>query len=654
MNAESSQAAMAAENDAVPQPATTVQPHPNQFSLLGQRRFGPFFWSMLLGAFNDNVYKNALAIMVAFQGARLMGLGSDELVNLAGAIFIAPYILLSATSGQLADKYEKSMLIRRIKLLEIGIMLLGAAGFYFHSLPLLFALLFGLGCQATLFGPVKYSIMPQHLSEAELTGGNGLVETGMYVAILTGTLLGGVLIADHQHGTLYVSIATLVCAAAGYLFSRGIPHSPAAAPDLEVNWNLFTETAANWRMIRGQRVLWLAILGNSWFWFYGAIFLAQVPGYTKEILHGEESVTTTLLAVFSVGIGAGSLLCEKLSRGRVEIGLVPFGAFGMTFAALALAAASPAPVADGASIGAHEFLRHWQNWHLMLWLALIGLFGGFFIVPLYAMLQTRSDPAQRARVIAANNIVNAVFIVASALFAIALLKLKLSIPQLFLAVAVLNALVSIYIFRLVPEFLIRFLVWLLLHTVYRVRSRGLEHIPHEGPALLVCNHVSYVDALIIGTETPRLPRFVMDHNIFKIPVLSWIFRTGRAIPIAPSKEDPTMKEKAFDAAAQALREGELVMIFPEGALTRDGEFRPFRGGFLEILKRQPAPVIPMALRGLWGSFFSHVEGGKAMVRPLRRGVLNQIELVVDAAIPPEQVTLEGVQAKVGDLRGEVR
>jgi 1-acyl-sn-glycerol-3-phosphate acyltransferase len=639
--------------DAVSEDVAPTHP-PHQFALLGQRRFAPFFWTMFFGAFNDNVYKNALAIMVAFQGARLLGLGSNDLVNLAGAIFIAPYILLSATSGQLADKYEKSLLIRRIKLLEIGIMLLGAAGFYFHSLPLLFALLFGLGCQATLFGPVKYSIMPQHLTQAELTGGNGLVESGMYVAILTGTLLGGLLIADHAHGPLLVSIATLGCAGAGYWASRRIPHSPAAAPELKVNWNLFTETADNWRMIRGQRTLWLAILGNSWFWFYGAIFLAQVPGYAKDVLHGSESVTTTLLTVFSVGIGIGSLLCEKLSRGRVEIGLVPFGAFGMSAAALALSASVPAPVAAGAVVGAAEFVRHWQNWHLMLQLGLIGLFGGFYIVPLYAMLQTRSAPAQRARVIAANNVVNAIFIVASALFAIVLFKLGLSIPQLFLAMAVLNALVAVYIFSLVPEFLIRFLVWMLLNTFYRVRTRGLHHIPESGPALLVCNHVSYIDALVIGAEAPRLPRFIMDHLIFKVPVLSWVFRAGRAIPIAQSRENPALKETAFDAAAQALREGDLVMIFPEGMLTRDGEFRPFRGGVLEILKRQPVPVVPMALRGLWGSFFSRIEGGAAMVRPFRRGLLNRVELVADAPIPAEQVTLEALQGKVMELRGEHR
>ncbi|MDR3417808.1 MAG: MFS transporter [Nevskia sp.] len=638
------------ETAAAAQPQVAAAPLPHQFALLRQRRFAPFFWAMFLGAFNDNLYKNALAIMVAFQGARLLGLESNDLVNLAGAVFMAPYILLSATSGQLADKYEKSMLIRRIKLLEIGIMALGAAGFYWHSLPLLFAMLFGLGCQATLFGPVKYSIMPQHLSDAELTGGNGLVEAGMYVAILVGTLLGGVLIADRSQGASYVALAALVCAGAGYLSSRAIPHSPAAAPQLRVNWNLFTETAANWRMIRGQRVLWLAILGNSWFWFYGAIFLAQVPGYTRDVLHGSESVTTALLTVFSVGIGTGSLLCEKLSGGRVEIGLVPFGAFGMSLAALTLAADAPAPAAG--VVDAAAFLHQAQNWHVLLHLALIGLFGGFYIVPLYAMLQTRSDPAQRARVIASNNIVNAVFIVASALFAIGMYRLGLSIRQLFVAVALLNVVVAAYIFSLVPEFLIRFLVWVLLHTFYRVRSRGLQHIPAQGPALLVCNHVSYIDALVIGAELPRLPRFVMDHLIFKVPLLSWVFRAGRAIPIAQSREDPTLKEKAFEAAAQALREGDLVMIFPEGTLTKDGEFRPFRAGMLEILRRQPVPVVPMALSGLWGSFFSRVEGGSAMVRPFRRGVLNRVELTVDAPVPPEQVTLEGLQNKVLQLRGD--
>jgi len=627
---------------------------PNQFTLLKQRRFAPFFWTMFLGAFNDNIYKNALVILVAFQGLQLWGLGSTELVNMAGAIFIAPYILLSATAGQLADKFEKSSLIRRIKLLEIALMVIGAAGFYFHNVSLLFLMLFGLGCQSALFGPVKYSFMPQHLSDAELTGGNGLVETGMYVAILGGTLLGGVLMADHANGAMFVALVTLSCAVIGYLCSRSIPDSPADAPQLKINWNVFSETFNNWQMIKGNRPLRLAILGNSWFWFYGAIILAQIPSYTQNILHGNEMVTTVLLAVFSVGIGAGSLLCEKLSRGRVEIGLVPFGAFGLTIFALILVVIEPTTVATGTALTAMQFLQEAQSWKVMITLMFIGMFGGFYIVPLYAMLQSYAEPTQRARVIAANNIVNAIFIVASALFAILLFKLNLSIPQLFLAVAILNAVVAIYIFTLVPQFMMRFVVWLLINTIYKVRTEGLEHIPVNGPALLVCNHVSYVDALIIGSETARPPRFIMDHNIFKNPLLGSFFRTMKAIPIASSKEDPTLKEKAFDAAAQALRDGDLVMIFPEGALTKTGEFNTFRSGMLEILKREPVPVVPMALRGLWGSFFSRVVRGTAMIRPFRRGFYNRIELIVAAPIAPDEVSMEKLQEQILAMRGDFK
>ncbi len=627
---------------------------PNQFSLLKQRRFAPFFWTMFLGAFNDNIYKNALVILVAFQGVQLFGLGSSDLVNLAGAIFIAPYIVLSATAGQIADKYEKSVLIQRIKLLEISLMVLGAAGFYWHSVPLLFAMLFGLGCQAALMGPVKYSFMPQHLNDTELTGGNGLVETGMYVAILSGTLLGGLLMEDHVHGAMLVALGTLACAVMGYLLSRFIPKSPSDDANLKINWNFLTETARNWRMLQDQRTLRLAILGNSWFWFYGAIILAQIPAYTQTVLHGDESVTTLLLAVFSVGIGFGSLLCERLSRGRVEIGLVPFGAFGLTIFALLLVWINAPSVAAGTVLTATQLLHDPQSWKILVTLALIGMFGGFYIVPLYAMLQADAKPSERARVIAANNIMNAIFIVVSAVFAIVLYQLHFSILQLICAVAVLNALVAIYIFTIVPQFLVRFVLWLLINTIYRVRSEGLQHIPETGPALLICNHVSYVDALIIGTEIHRPPRFIMDHLIFKTPVLGGFFRTMKAIPIASVKDDPTMKEKAFDTAAQALRDGELVMIFPEGTLTKTGDFNTFRNGMLEILAREPAPVVPMALRGLWGSFFSRIEGGTAMIRPFRRGFFNRVELVVAAPIAPTEVTMEKLQQQVAELRGDFK
>lgn len=412
---------------------------PHQFRLLRERRFSPFFWTMFLGAFNDNLYKNALVILVAFQGASVMGLDPSAVVNLAGAVFIAPYILLSATAGQLADRCEKSMLIRRLKLLEVAIMVVGAAGFLFHEIGLLLVVLFALGAQASLFGPVKYSYLPQHVSLAELTGANGLVETGMYVAILTGTLAGGILVARQGWGPQLAAGAALACALAGYLASRSIPVSPAADPGLRVNWNLLSETAHNARMIRAQPQLWWSVLGNSWFWFFGALFLAQVPGFTRDVLHGDESVTTLILACFSVGIGIGSLLCERLSRGRVELGLVPLGAAGMSGFALLLGLIPIGRGQHGAVLDAWDCLGQVSTLWPMLDFILVGCFGGFFIVPLYATLQSRGDARAVARVIAANNVVNALFIVASALFAIVALGFGAGIRGLFVLAAGLNA-----------------------------------------------------------------------------------------------------------------------------------------------------------------------------------------------------------------------
>ncbi len=326
----------------------------------------------------------------------------------------------------------------------------------------------------------------------------------------------------------------------------------------------------------------------------------------------------------------------------------------MTVMAVVLALIPADPVPAGTVLNAHAFLQVPHAGAILLAYALIGAFGGLYIVPLYATLQTRGDARAVARVIASNNILNAIFIVVSALFAIGLFKLGLSIPQLFLAVAALNAIVAIYIFTLVPEFMLRFLVWVLLHTFYRVRAEGLRNVPAEGPALLVCNHVSYIDALVIGSLLPRLPRFVADHLFFRRPLLAPLLRLGGVIPIAQAREDAAVKEEAFEAAAQALREGGLVMIFPEGTLTKDGEFRPFRTGVEEILKRQPVPVIPMALRGLWGSFFSRAENGRAMVRPFRRGLFNRVELIVGAPVAHEAASAESLQAQVAELRGALR
>jgi MFS family permease len=430
-----------------------------QFTLLRERRYAPFFWTQFFGAANDNVFKNAFVVFVTFEAAGRLAVDAGMIVNLIGAVFILPFMLFSATSGQLADKYEKSRLIRAIKLLEIAIMTIGLAGFVLGSVALLFVALALLGIHSTLFGPAKYAILPQHLSDEELVGGNGLVEAGTFVAILLGTIAGGLVVAVKPDGARFAGALVVAIAVAGWLVSRRIPYTPAVAPQLVINWNPFTETWRNLVIARENSVVWRSMLGISWFWFYGAIYLAQLPAFTQRVLGGDEHVFTLLLALFSIGIGIGSLLCERLSGRRVEVGLVPLGSIGLSLfavdlwlAARHMSAAVPAGITAFIAVAAH--------WRVAIDIVLLGVFGGFYTVPLYALIQARSQPSHRARIIAANNILNALFIIASAAVAIALLSAGVSIPQLFLVVGIMNALVALYIYTLVPEFLTRFLAWL--------------------------------------------------------------------------------------------------------------------------------------------------------------------------------------------------
>jgi 1-acyl-sn-glycerol-3-phosphate acyltransferase len=624
-------------------------PSPNQFDLLKQRRFAPFFWTQFLGAGNDNVFKNAFVVFVAFEATTMTSIDAGMVVNLIGAVFILPFMLFSATAGQLADKYEKSRLIRLIKLFEIAIMGVGFAGFALSNLTLLFVALALLGVHSTLFGPVKYAILPQALKNEELVGGNGMVEMGTFVAILLGTIAGGPSWLSAPGPRARGRTRHLI-AIAGWLVSRAIPVTPAVAPDL-INWNPFTETWKNIRFAQGEIVVWRSMLGISWFWFYGAIYLAQLPVFTRSVLGGDEHVFTFLLATFSVGIGVGSLLCEKMSGRRVELGLVPFGSIGLTLFALDLWLATRGMSANTQG-GLGAFLGVGAHWRVAVDILLIGMFGGFYIVPLYALIQERSAPSHRSRIIAANNILNSLFIVASAGIAIGLLQAGLTIPQLFLVVGLMNAAVAIYIYALVPEFLMRFLAWILVHTFYRVRSEGLEHIPAEGPCVVVCNHVSYVDAVVIAACVRRPIRFVMDHRIFRTPVLSFLFRTMRTIPIAGAREDAAMKDRAFAEVAKALAAGEVVGIFPEGSLTDSGELNRFRPGVQQIVQTTPVPVIPMALRGLWGSFFSRSHNGKAMRR--LRGLYLRITLAVGNPLAPAEATPQRLQDEVLALRGNAR
>ncbi|HEX7953904.1 MAG TPA: MFS transporter, partial [Burkholderiales bacterium] len=536
----------------------------NQFRLLRERRFGPFFLTQLLGAFNDNVYKNALVILVAYHAATYSRFDPNLLTNLAAGIFILPFVLFSASAGQIADKFEKSAIIRVIKAVEIAIMAVAATGLLTQSLVLLFAALFLLGLHSTFFGPVKYAILPQALAPAELIGGNGMVEMGTFVAILAGTLVAGVLIA-FEGGVIWVSVLILLVSAAGFLASLAIPKAPAAAASLAFDWNPLRETWSNLKFAQQNRAVFLSVLGISWFWFYGAMFLSQFPNYSKSVLGGSEHVVTLLLALFSVGVAAGSLLCERLSGHKVEIGLVPFGSIGLSLFAVDLFFATPAGAAP-AGVGAWQFMLQPGSWRVALDLFLIGMFGGFYIVPLYALIQTRCEASHRSRVIAANNILNALFMVVAAGLAVAALEAGMTIPQLLLLTGLLNAAVAIYIYALVPEFLLRFIDWMLVHSIYRLKVSGAQNIPEDGPALLVCNHQSLADALVITAACRRPIRFVMYYAIFNVPVLRFIFRSMKAIPIAGAKEAPRVLEAAYEEVAAALADGQLVCIFPEGQL----------------------------------------------------------------------------------------
>ncbi len=620
----------------------------NQFGLLKEKRFLPFFITQFLGAFNDNVFKNALIILIAFQGVQLSGgdANVDLMTNISAGLFILPFFLFSATAGQWIDKNEKSQAIRFIKLVEVILMLGAAYAFYVGHIYALISILFFMGTQSTFFGPAKYSYIPQHLSNKELIAGNALVQSGTFVAILLGTMLGGILIS-YENGRQWLATVIVLLAVMGYLSSRFIPRTPSLEPNLKINWNPFTETWRNIAFIHKDRVVFLSVLGISWFWFLGATYLVQLPNYTKTILAGNEQVVTLLLTFFSMGIGGGSLLCNWLSGQKVEMGLVPFGSIGLSLFGIDLFFAQPSLI-PGTLMGVTEFIRQSSSIRIVLDVFFIGLFGGLYIVPLFSLIQQRSDPKHLSRIIAGNNIFNALFMVLSAIAAILILGAGVSIAELLLAVAVLNAVVGLYIYSLVPEFFMRFIIWILIHSVYHVRKQGLNNVPEQGAALIVCNHVSYVDALIIAACVRRPIRFVVYYKIYNLPLLNFVFRTAGAIPIAGKHENAELMESAFIEIENALNNADLVCVFPEGKLTRNGLMNKFRPGVERILQKTDVPVIPMALSGLWGSVFSRHRAN--FVSRVLKGIGTSVEIKIAPSVRLN--TAEDLQVQVEAIAGK--
>lgn len=613
-------------------------------SLLKNSKFLPLFLTQFFGAFNDNVFKNALIMMIVFK----LATDTNLYVNLAAALFILPFFLFSAVAGQLADKYEKSFVIKMNKLSEIFIMILASLFFYMNNINGLIAVLFLMGTQSSFFGPLKYSILPQHLHEKEIMAANGFIEMGTFLAILLGTMLGVALISQ-QNGEGLVSVVILAISVMGFVTSLFIPKAQSLNTATKINFNIFTATSDVFKIMKQQKKsVVMSIFAVSWFWFLGAIYLTQLPQFVKSELGYSESVVTLFLVVFSIGIGLGSMLCERISKDYIEVGLVAFGSFGITLFGILMffevqSFDSLSLVINNTLLTFNQFKDDPRSIYLCIYLFCIGLFGGFYTVPLYAMIQTRTIKEHMSRIIAANNILNSIFMVASAIVAIILLKF-LSISQLFLALSLFNWVVAYYIYKTIPEFYLRFMTWFVLTFMYRIKTHNLSNIPSEGAAVIAVNHVSFVDALIITSEIKRPMRFIMYYKIFNIPVLNWLFRQMGGIPIAGIKEDPKILEECYVQIKKALENGELVCIFPEGAITYDGELKMFKSGIEKIIEATPVPVIPVAIKGVYGSMFSR----KYKLR-MPRKFFRKITIEIGEPIPAESAKRDVLYEKVKEL-----
>jgi 1-acyl-sn-glycerol-3-phosphate acyltransferase len=615
--------------------------------LLGARRFAAFFWTQFLGAFNDNVFRNTLVLLVTVRSLTVLGFSSQQVVALASGVFILPFLLVSATAGELADKLPKHRLARWLKAVEIATMAFGAWALTREPGPLLLAALFFMGLQSAFFGPLKYGILPQLLEEDDLVAGNALIEIGTSLAILLGTLGGGILF-ELEHGPAITGMCLLALSAVGWAASLLVPAVASESPGLRVSRNPVTPTLEILRITHANRAVYLSVLAISWFWFFGVAILALLPTYTRDVIGGGPSVITFFLALFCVGTGVGSLVCERLSGRRVELGLVPLGSIGMTWFALDLFLASPsAPLVSGELVGVPALLAAPHGLRIALDFALLAGSCGLFVVPLYSLVQQRSAPSERSRVIAGSNIVGALFMVVASLETAALLALGVPLPWMFAIFALQNAVIAFYVYRTIPEFLFRFTCWILSHVLYRLHTEGRERIPSDGAVLLVSNHVSFVDWLFISSACKRPPRFVMHQDFLAIPGLGFVFRDAKVIPIASARESAVTLDAAFDRIAAELEDGNVVCIFPEGRLTADGQLNPFRSGVEKIVARTPVPVVPMGLRGLWGSFFSRKDGA-ALRRPFRR-FWSRIDLVIGEPVPPGAVHADDLALRVAAL-----
>jgi len=580
------------------------------------------------------MFKNALVILVLYRSWTVGGLSPEEFAVLAGAVFITPFLLFSAWGGQLSDGMDKAVLVRRLKTVEIALSLIAAVGLFSHNVSIMLLALFGFATQSALFGPVKYAILPQLLKPHELLGGNAAVESGTSMAILLGTMLGGALAAHHPSS---VAIASLVIAVLGRFFAISVPSAPPTEEAKAVSW--FRANSQALKLTWQTVPMLLTVLGISWFWLFGSTCLTLIPLLGRNVLNGSEGVTTFLLAAFSVGIGVGSQACEKLSGGRMELGWVPIGSLGMTLFALDFSLLGLDPTVKRSAL---DLVQSPQTIRMLIDLTGIAVSAGLFIVPLYTFIQKRSADATRSRLISGNSLWNSVFIILGTGVIFVSLGQGVPLPNLFFYLAIANILVALAAYRKLPEFTLRLCVVMICKVFYSLRVHNGDRIPDEGACVIVANHVTLVDWLFLASGTDRPVRFVMFHTYYNMPVVHYIFRDGGAIPIGSGRTHPELLKQAFESIHQALQDGEMVIIFPEGKLTDDGQVDVFKSGVERILERDPVPVLPIALKGLWGTRWSKSPGRRFHYRPA-------IDMVVGEMTSPDSVDANSLRDKVLEL-----
>ncbi|HUL71794.1 MAG TPA: acyl-[ACP]--phospholipid O-acyltransferase [Vicinamibacterales bacterium] len=550
-------------------------------STLGRRGVWPFLWTQFLGAFNDNVFK----IVVILLAATAPGRDAARDVALAGAMFIAPFLLFSGYAGDLADRFNKRRVLVAMKVFEIAAMALAIPALASGRFGLELGVLFLMGTQATFFSPAKYGIVPEIVANDDLSRANGLLEMSTFLAIVIGTAVGGPLVVLWRGQAAWIGVGLTIVAIAGTLACLRIPDVPPARPDGRISLNPFGET---WRAVRRlypDRTLWMTTVGISYFWFLGALLQMALALFGQQALHVAEAEISWLLTALAVGIGAGSLAAGRLSGDKVELGLVPIGSIGMGVFSLWLAASPPSFVQAAIA------------------LVLLGFFGGWFVVPLNALLQQKPNASEKGRVLAANNVLNTIgIILASATLTLLGDTLAMPVTRILVIAGVFTLLSNLYVLAKLPDFFVRFTLWMLTHTIYRIKIVGRPNIPQRGPALIIANHVSMIDGALIGACIQRFVRFIVYGPYYRLPFVHALLRRMHAIPVTAGGKREILA--AIEQARAELAAGHVVCIFAEGAVSRTGNLLPFKRGFERIVQGLDVPVIPVYLDRVWGSIFS--------------------------------------------------